>query len=96
MKDAPAPTDDLPPVFGIEVLAKALGVTLDGARAAIRRGRIPASRPGKRWVVRRTEFYAALEREERARQPEPKPETDREYLMRLMPPMTRRGRRARP
>ena len=64
---------DLPPILHVEDLARVLGTTTHGAAEACRRGRIPASKPGRRWIVRREALLAVLKREERAhRSPNPK------------------------
>lgn len=47
---------EIPAVFGVEVLASLLGITEGGARAVIRRGEVPAARLGRRFYIRREDF----------------------------------------
>ena len=56
---------DLPALLTVSLLAPLLGLSEHGTRALIRRGELPASRLGKRWVVRRDALEAHLKRQER-------------------------------
>lgn len=58
---------ELPPLLGVEELAEILGITTAGVRAMIRRRELPASKLGRRWIVRREAFLDRLIAQERRR-----------------------------
>lgn len=83
---------DLPPLLRAGHLADLLGFTVHSVNEMLRRGTIPASKIGGRWIVRREKFVAFLERCERAnRAPSPE-QRDPARLLRALPaPRRRRG-----
>ncbi len=52
----------VPDILLIEDLCRVLRMTPSGARAALRAGRIPGRRLGRRWVVSREALLALLAR----------------------------------
>jgi excisionase family DNA binding protein len=58
---------DLPPILTVEELAPLLHLSQHGVRAALRRKELPASRIGRRWIVRRDALERHLVRAEQER-----------------------------
>jgi excisionase family DNA binding protein len=84
---------EIPALLDVPTLASVLGMTEHGARALLRRGELPASRIGRKWIVRREALYAHLQREERlhARRHAAKDEANPIRALRGLP--SRRGPR---
>ena len=58
---------ELPPILTVADLALLLHLSQHGVRAAIRRKELPASRIGRRWIVRRDALERQLMRGEQGR-----------------------------
>lgn len=84
--DAPSnPLGSLPAILHVEDLAHIMGVSVHGAAEACRRGRVPACKIGRRWVVRREALLDLLKRQER-RHRAPKPQSaDPGRVLRALP-----------
>lgn len=82
---------DLPPLLRARHLADLLGFTVHSVNEMLRRGTIPASKIGGRWIVRRERFVAFLERCERASRAPSPAQRDPARLLRALPAPHRRG-----
>lgn len=87
---------DLPPLLRADDLAPLLGISPHGVRAWIRRGLLPASKPGRFYIIRREVLMAFLERGERARRAPTPQQQEPARLLRGLPPPRRRGAEGRP
>lgn len=83
----------LPPILHVEDLARVLGTSVHGAAEACRRGRVPASKLGRRWVIRRDALLRTLRDAEKGHRSPTKAECDTARLLRALPPPRRRRSR---
>ncbi len=80
---------DLPPLLTVRILAPVLDISEHGVRAMIRRGELPASRLGNKYIVRRDALERHLIKAERTRRPA---EDRASRILRALPAPRRRKR----